>query len=96
MEPEDDCLLRVRLCGLEEPRRSAAGELRLEDAVEAERRRVRFVCTDETSIGVVGRERRAAAAAAALREVVEEFESRRKAVRAAVVAEGEMVETLGG
>lgn len=46
-------------------------------------------------MGVVGRARRAAAAAAAaLTEEVDVVESRWKAVRAAVAAEGETAETL--
>lgn len=85
IDPEDGCLLRLG------PR---SGELwALEDA-EAERRRVRLVWTWETLVGVVGRARKAAAAAAALREEVEAEESRRKAVRAAVAAEGETLEAL--
>lgn len=87
IDPEDDCLLKLG------PR---SGELYWLDEADAERRKVRLVWTWATFVGVAGRARRAAAAAAALREEVEGEESRRKAVRAAVAADGETVEALRG
>lgn len=91
MDPEDDCLLRL-LSGLGEPREWSL--VKLDEEAEAERRMVRLVWIEATLVGEVGRARRAAAAAAALREELDVVESRRKAVRAAVVAEGETVEAL--
>lgn len=67
------------------------------EEVEVLRRRVRFVWTSATLVGVVGRARRAAAAAAALREFDED--ARRfpvKAEMAADAAEGSAVEALRG
>jgi hypothetical protein len=63
------------------------------DEFEAVLRRVRFVCTSATDVGVVGRALRAAAAAA---EESEAFEARffRKAWAAAVAAEGSALEAL--
>lgn len=87
IDPEDVCLLRLG------PR---SRESRWLEEADAERRRVRLVWTWATLVGVAGRARKAAAAAAALREEVEAVESRRKAVRAAVAADGETVDALRG
>jgi len=68
--------------------------LPMEEA-EPDLRRVLFVCTSATEVGVVGRDRRAAAAAA---EESEAFEAWffRKAEAAAVAAEGLALELLRG
>lgn len=84
IDPEEGCLLRLG------PR---SGELYWLEEADAERRKVRLVWTWATLVGVAGRARKAAAAAAALRDGEV---SRRKAVKAAVAADGETVEALRG
>jgi len=83
IEPE---LSRRSSCGLGRPVTDPATELAREE-VEALLRRVRFVWTSATLVGVVGRERSAVAAAAAERFALDLFWAR-KACAAAVVAEG--------
>jgi hypothetical protein len=66
------------------------------EAMDALRRRVRFVCTSATLVGVVGRARRAAAAAAAESDD-EAFGSwRLKTAAAAVAALGSAVAAVRG
>lgn len=94
MEPEDDCLLRP---GRLLPAPGLASAPLTDEEMDALRRRVRFVWTSATLVGVVGRALRAAAAAAALSEGVDDL--RRvsvKAERAADAAEGFAVEALSG
>lgn len=71
-----------------------AAELPIEDA-EPDLRRVLFVWTSATDVGVVGRDRRAAPAAAEARDAFEAWFFK-KACAAAVVAEGLALDPLRG
>lgn len=81
------------------PRRSrpglpSIGDAVLDDATDALRRSVRFVCTSATRVGVIGLARRAAAAAAAESVALDSW--RLKTAAAAVAALGSAVDAVSG
>ena len=91
IDPELPFRCNVGLCS---PCIDPATELPIEE-VEPDLRRVLFVWTFATDVGVVGRDRRAAPAAAAARDALEAWFFR-KACAAAVAAEGLALSPLRG